>query len=169
MSCYAWPLMYSFHLVYMHFPALAGPRLWSALLLLVWKQTKCLILVFFWSSFCWKVYILWISHKMTSDRILKSSIHHHGSVVMCEWKPSQEPTLTLTATVSSSNIWQVSHHYHCDTCEMWLWSSRKSFNDKKSALSVISVCKRSAIALKSSLNLVFFLEKLVYIHLSRPC
>ena len=29
-----------------------GPRLWSALLLLVSKQTKCLFLVFFWSSFC---------------------------------------------------------------------------------------------------------------------
>ena len=48
----------------------AGPRQWSALLLLVWKQTKCPFLVFFWSSFCWKVYILWISHKMTIDRIL---------------------------------------------------------------------------------------------------
>ena len=38
---------------------------------LVWKQTKFLKLVCFWSSFCWKVYFLGISHKITMKRCLK--------------------------------------------------------------------------------------------------
>ena len=32
---------------------------------LVWKQTKSLKLVYFWSSFCSKVYFFGISHKIT--------------------------------------------------------------------------------------------------------
>ena len=38
---------------------------------LVWKQTKFLKLVCFWSSFCWKVYFFGISHKITMKRCLK--------------------------------------------------------------------------------------------------
>ena len=46
----------------------AGVRQWSAFLLLVWKQTKSLKLVCLWSSFCWKVYFFWISHKITMKK-----------------------------------------------------------------------------------------------------
>ena len=55
---------------------------------------------------------------MTIDRILKSSIHHHGSVVMCEWKPSQELTplqqQLAVAIFDKSHIIIIVTHVRCD-------------------------------------------------------
>jgi len=80
---------------------------------LVWKQTKSLKLVCFWSSFCWKVYFFGISHKITMKR-MKTSIHQCVSAIMCRCKPSQELTSTpfyQQLAISSSSTWQVSHHF----------------------------------------------------------
>ena len=72
-----------------------------------------------------------------------------------------EDFLVAVAIFDKSHIIIILTHVRCDF-------DLAENDDKKSALSVILVCKRSAIALKSSLNLVFFWEKLVYIHLSLP-
>ena len=78
---------------------------------LVWKQTKSLKLVCFWSSFCWKVYFLWISHKIMIKRCLKPVC---VSALMCRCKPSQEltpkPFQQQLASTAAANC-QVSHHF----------------------------------------------------------
>ena len=55
---------------------------------------------------------------MMIDNILKSSIHYHGSVVMCERKPSQEPTPLhqhlAVAIFDKSHIIIIVTHVRCD-------------------------------------------------------
>ena len=55
---------------------------------------------------------------MTIDNILKSSIYHHGSVVMCEGMPSQELTPShqqlAVAIFDKSHIIIIVTHVRCD-------------------------------------------------------